>query len=310
MAFTRSILITGGTSGLGYQCALILARQNPQYLIIVASRNSQEAHIAINKATSQENTIFLPLDLSSRVKVREFASAFISSDYPPLQVLILNAGLQFPSGVQYTDEGIEKSFAVNHIGGALLFHLLFPALADNARIILVSSAVHDPTKWTMEPKYNTAEELAHPTSLANVLWTYALHQRLNNLPNKKISVVAFNPGLMFGTGLVRDYKDYYPAFVIWVYTYIMPHLVPLARLLLGSNDIMTVEKSGVNLAWLATSPDCEDVSGVYYTERMKAKSSDDSYVEAKQEDLWKWTIAYIATEAEKIEGKFEIGRKQ
>ena len=93
-----------------------------------------------------------------------FVDRYSSVSYPPIKALFLNAGLQCLGGVEYT-EGIEKTFAINHVGGALLFCLLRPHFAKDARIVLTASGVHDPAQKTGIPdaKYASAEELVHPT---------------------------------------------------------------------------------------------------------------------------------------------------
>jgi len=163
MSYTRAVLITGGTLGLGFECALDIARQCPSYLVVIASRSDTNgAAASINKALHQENTVFLPLDLSNRTKVRSFVTTWESKHYPPIQALLLNAALQFPDGLCLTEEGMESTFAVAHVGHALLFHLLFPHLADGARVVVTSSGTHDPALKSGLPDavYTTAEELA------------------------------------------------------------------------------------------------------------------------------------------------------
>jgi NAD(P)-dependent dehydrogenase (short-subunit alcohol dehydrogenase family) len=163
MSYTRTILITGGTLGLGFECALHIARQCPTYLVVIASRTDTNAAAAsVNKALHQENTVFLPLDLSNRTNVRSFVTTWESRHHLLIQALLLNAGIQFPDGLRLTDEGMESTFAVNHVGHALLFHLLFPHLADDARVVVTSSGTHDPAMKSGIPDavYTTAEELA------------------------------------------------------------------------------------------------------------------------------------------------------
>ncbi|KAI9837014.1 MAG: hypothetical protein M1819_000663 [Sarea resinae] len=316
--YSGTVLITGGTSGLGYHCALNIARQHPEYLVVLASRTDREsAATSINTSLGQENVIYLPLDLSSLAKVRSFAKEWESEDFPPIRALLLNAGLQFPDGVRKTDDGIEATFAINHVGHALLFHLLLPHLADRARVVITSSGVHDPAQKTGMPdaKYTSAEELAHPTpdsvkddgpqrysssKLANVLWTYALQRRLTSMPGKHVSVVAFDPGLMPGTGLAREYD----AVTRWVWTYLLPYIIPLLRRVVLANT-NTPQESGANLARLAVSPEVEGVSGVYYEGSKDIKTSDESYEKEKQDDLWKWTVKNTAINDEET-AKFEI----
>ena len=142
---TGTVLVTGGTLGLGYHAALQIAQQRPEYQIVVASRkDSDTSAAAINKATGRNNAIYLPLDLSSLANVRKFAEDYSKKDYPPIRALLLNAGLQIISGISYTEDGFESTFGINHVGHALLFYLLRPQLAPDARIVITASGVHDP----------------------------------------------------------------------------------------------------------------------------------------------------------------------
>lgn len=322
---TRTILITGGTSGLGYDCALQLARQRPEYLILIASRSDPTSAAAtINKLTGQTNVSYLPLDLSSLANVRAFAADYSAKSYPPIQSLVLNAGLQLLGKPKMTVDDIETTFAVNHVGHALLFYLLRPHLADNARIIITASGTHDPAQKIAIPDaiYNSAEELAHPTpeaakydgrqrystsKLCNILWTYALHRRLtesnsnsnSNSNSKTWTVTAFDPGLMPGTGLARDA----PAALFWIWINILPFFIPLLRRFLPNTH--TSVESGFALARLAVSDDVEGQSGVYYEGLKMIKSSADSYVVEKQDDLWRWTVNFVAGEKKGEVEEFE-----
>ncbi|KAI1409898.1 NAD(P)-binding protein [Hypoxylon sp. FL1857] len=318
MAHTRSVIITGGTVGLGYYVALEIAKAHPDYLIVVSSRTDREhAAETINKTLGQSNTIFIPLDLSNLQKVRTYAEDWASKDYPPIQILALNAGLQFPGSMVKTVDGLEASFAINHVGHALLFHLLCPHLATGARVVLTSSGVHDPDQATggmPKPKYISAEDLAHPTisannpgrqrycesKLANMLWTYALDKRLKQrVPERGITVNAFDPGLMPGTGLAREAG----ALARFLWIYIFPRIIPLLRLVLSGN-VHHPRESGISLARLALGIDAEGESGKYFEGRKQIKSSKDSYDEAKQDDLWQWTVNYLAKSDEERE-RFE-----
>jgi NAD(P)-dependent dehydrogenase (short-subunit alcohol dehydrogenase family) len=315
---SSTILITGGTSGLGYECALHLARQKPDYVIVIASRsNNDDVAGSINKTLHQTNVTYLPLDLSSLTKVREFAASYSTKSFPPIAALVMNAGLQFPSGVSYSVDGIEKTFAINHVGHALLFYLLRPHLASNARIVIIASGTHDPAVKTGVPdaKYTTAEELAHPTlesaknkgrqryatsKLCNVMWMYSLHNHLIKAASgKKWTVTAIDPGLMPGTGLARDAG----APVRFVFTKVLPHLIWLLRLLFSPN-VHSPQESGMALARLAVGEDVEGVSGKYFEGMKQIRSSVESYVKEKQEDLWKWTLKFVAMDDEEVR-KFE-----
>jgi NAD(P)-dependent dehydrogenase (short-subunit alcohol dehydrogenase family) len=305
--FHQTILITGATSGLGYQCALAVARQCPDGQVIMAARSDPNACAAsINRQLGQRNVAFRPLDLSSLANIRQFSSEWDSSSFPPIQALVMNAALQFPGDVGYTVDGFEKTFGISHIGHALLFHLLRPHLADTARIVIVSSGTHDPAQTTGMPAavYNSAEELAHPTpetsknkgrqrytstKLANVLYCYALHGRFMAIAresDKKTdwTVSAFDPGLMPGTGLAREAT----AVSRFLWLHVLPVMLPVLRRLLTPN-IHSPKESGEALARLAVGEDLEGLSGVYYQGEEQIKSSAASYDKSSQEDLWLWT---------------------
>lgn len=304
MAWERSVIVTGGTANLGYYAALNIAKAHPNYLVVLSSRSDKDhAADAINTALGQENTIFAALDLASLADVRRYAADWTSQSRPPMQSLVLNAGLQFPGPLTKTGDGIESTFAVNHVGHALLFHLLRPHLADDARIVVTASGTHDPAQKTGLPDaiYTTAENLAHPpeamvqvagrqryasSKLANVLWSYALHRRLSG---RGMTVNAFDPGLMPGTGLAREANG----IVRFLWLHVLPRAMPLLRLVVSPN-IHSPADSGAALARLAVGTDVAGQSGKYFEGLKEIESSKDSHVEEKQEDLWRWTVNYLA----------------
>ncbi|KAK9420939.1 hypothetical protein SUNI508_01030 [Seiridium unicorne] len=320
MAPTRTVIVTGGTANLGFHAALGIAKQHPEYSIILCSRtDKQHAAEAMNKALGRKCVTFVPLDLADNDSIRRFAEDWASKSHAPIQALLLNAGLQFPAEMQKNAAGIESTFAINHVGHALLFHLLCPYLAQDARVVITSSGTHDPAMKSGLPDayYNTAEDLAHPppafannpkgrqryatSKLCNVLWTYALAKRLKErVPERGITVTAFDPGLMPGTGLAREATGVEQ----FLWNRVMPCIFPILRIAVTQNT-HTPEESGANLARLAVSADVYGVSGEYYEGPKAIPSSKDSYDEEKQDDLWQWTIEYLAHGDEALRAKFE-----
>lgn len=123
-----SILITGGTAGLGFHCATALARQYPDHHIVVASRSdNQDASGTINRSTGQTNVHYMRLDLSSLTQIRLFVKNWTEANKPPITHLLFNAGLQFAHEASYTEDGYEKTFAISHLGHALPLLLSYPA---------------------------------------------------------------------------------------------------------------------------------------------------------------------------------------
>jgi NAD(P)-dependent dehydrogenase (short-subunit alcohol dehydrogenase family) len=320
--FQHSVLVTGGTSGLGYQCALEIARQRPNYKVIIAARSdTNKAADAINNALGQNNTQFMPLELSSLAKIRSFVSQWQANQFPPIQSLVFNAALQFPEGIHYSDDGFEKTFAIGHLGHALILALLHRELADQARIVIVSSGTHDPAQKSGLPDayFVSAEQLAHPpqkliqgsgrqhysnTKLANIMYTYSLHRRLQDLNaryNKQWTVNSFDPGLMPGTGLARRAGP----LLRFVWHHVFPRITWLLHLVFSPN-VHTTNESGQSLARLAIDDAVLGKSGLYFEGRKEIKSSTESYDEKKQEELWQWTINTLAkTDEERVSFKLD-----
>jgi hypothetical protein len=97
MAFKSSVLITGGTSGLGYYCAKAIARQHPECQIVIASRTDPtSAAASINASLGQKNTSYLPLDLASLAQVRSFVKVWESQKFPPIRTLLLSMSYSIP----------------------------------------------------------------------------------------------------------------------------------------------------------------------------------------------------------------------
>ncbi|KAF2868900.1 dehydrogenase/reductase [Massariosphaeria phaeospora] len=306
--YNTSILVTGGTQGMGFRCSLAIAKQCPDVQVFIASRTDpDDAASAINKTLKQSNVRYLPLDLGSLAKVRDFAASWKAGNYPPIQTLLLNAGVHIMGGVQYSEDGLEKNFAINHVGHALLFHLLLPCLTPDARIVVTASGVHDPAeKWMSDPHWTNAEEMAHPgparvssiagsdryaaTKLANILWAKALARHLSKAASGKL-VVIMDPGFMPGTGLFRNA----PAPFRFAAKKIMPKAMPLLRATYHENT-HTPEESGQALAWLSTTNEVKGQNGGYFEGKRVKASSPVSMEEAKQEDLWKWTVEFLCVD--------------
>ncbi len=300
-------LVTGGNSGIGYECVRALAMDGAR--ILVASRDreaSEEAADRISEESGCEPIEALALDLGSLASVRQFAKEIEARDLP-IQTLICNAGLQM-NGLRMTPDGFETTFAVNHLGHFLLVNLLMRRLIANApsRVVVVASGVHDPELFTGMPKpdVKSVEALAATggsgpekfngrvayvnSKLCNVWFTYELIRRLRahglgQAPQAPLSVNAFEPGLVPGSGLARDY----PPVARWIWDRLGPPIGRIAsRLVAGIN---TAQHSGAALARVARDPALENTSGKYFPSHTKfreGRSSKLSYDEARAAELW------------------------
>jgi NAD(P)-dependent dehydrogenase (short-subunit alcohol dehydrogenase family) len=294
MAATRTFIVTGGNTGLGFHCAAFLSLDR-ESLIVIACRDVNSGEAAAQKLRRSGGRIaVLPLDLASQASVRAFADAFGKLAPPPLAGLVCNAGLQNIGAATRSAEGFETTFAVNHLGHYLLARLLAPAMAAGARIIFVSSGTHDPAQKSglPDPRYESAQGVAHDfepgadagrrryatSKLCNVLCTNEFARRLAAAPDPRlqsIRVNAFDPGLMPGTGLARTY----PAVLRFAWNYVLPVATLFMR------NVNRAAKSGQRLALLASGPQGA-VTGKYFSEGREIRSSELSYDAAKALDLW------------------------
>jgi NAD(P)-dependent dehydrogenase (short-subunit alcohol dehydrogenase family) len=289
MTTTRTVIVTGANAGLGLECARNLLARDGSWHVVLAVRNPELGAAAISELGAPDRCSVIRVDLASLASVRDFVAAFAAAGLPPLHAIVCNAGLQVLD-TKHTVDGVEMTFGVNHLGHFALVTGLLDQLVGPARIVVVASGTHDPAKFTgmPHPEYSTAEQLAHPAAdapvngrrryttskLCNVLFAYELDRRLGKGANG-ITVTAFDPGLMPGSGLARDYS---PAQrVVWSV------VGPLLRLLPNVNSTRT---SGTRLAALAVDPAFEGVTGRYYEGAKEIRSSADSYDEAKASDLW------------------------
>ena len=305
------VLVTGGNSGIGFECARELAREG--WHPIIASRNrdaSAQAVRRIVRESGEGSASELGLDLGSLASVRELAQEIEARDVP-LKALVCNAGLQVHRGPQLSADGYELTFAVNHLGHFLLVNLLLARLLRNApsRIVVVASGVHDPKLRTGMPKPAVADvatlaatggpragefdgRLAYVNSkLCNLWFTYELVRRIEAAhladDGHPLSVNAFEPGLVPGSGLAREY----PAALRFVWDRILPGLARLLTPVVAG--INPADKAGAALARVTLDPALERVSGKYFPSHSRwraAPSSDASYDLDPARALWQESV--------------------
>ncbi|MDT0678488.1 SDR family NAD(P)-dependent oxidoreductase [Autumnicola musiva] len=300
----NSIVITGATSGIGFECALRMAEIAKNEQIIIPARNVKAGKKVIEKIkdkTRHKNLISLELDLASLQSIRQFSEKLSREKNLSISILINNAGVQNIGKTQYTTDGFEQTFGVNHLGAFALTIQLLPFMKNDGHITFTSSETHDPAlKTPIEPPiYTSTQELAFPketsekqnivgqrrystSKLCNIMTTYELQARLK-LTN--IRVNAYDPGLTPGTGLARTYTP--------VMRFLWNNVFPI--LTLFKSNVHTPAQAGKNLANLAYSEKYKDLKGIYFSDGKVVKTSVDSYNRRFQKDLWNGSLELTKT---------------
>ena len=293
----KTVIITGGNSGLGFECAKAIAHAHQGWHIVLACRSNEKGMQAVDTITSEtdnKDVSMLQLDLSSLESVRNFVSEYQMKRYPSLKGLICNAGLLVPEGTQYTKEGFELTFGVNHLGHFLLTNLLLNQFIEPGRIIVVSSNTHNPEVREgrmARATYLGAKKLADPdadkelsgrqryttSKLCNLLFAYELDRRLRK-EKMNITVNAFDPGFCPGTNLMgRSHSLRRTILGSWFGRKLFERIGVVSS---------TPKKSGKAMGRLLLDSQLEKVSGKYFQILEEISSSQESYNQEKAKELW------------------------
>lgn len=266
----KRIIVTGATSGIGLEIVNALAEQ--QHEIILISRNPQKLSDTVSGLSRNYwSASFTPIqaDLSSMQDIIR-AVQQIKERYTTIDVLINNAG-----GVIHdykkTADGLEYSFAFNHLSYFLLTGQLLPLLANSAdpRIVVVSSEAHRGRKFHFDAVYERQPYIPMQaygeSKLGNLYFTYQLAEKL---AGTAITVNALHPGIVRlpDTGTVPWYRK-------------------LLRLLLRRNRVTPAEAAQTPV-FLATSDEVQGVNGAYFIKKIPVMSSRESLKEEPAKRLW------------------------
>lgn len=263
-------LVTGATNGIGKVTALELARRGATVVLAGRSAAKTDAVVAEIKARSGNDHVEgLVADLSTQAGVRALADAF-KARYNRLDVLVNNAGAIFNERRESAD-GIEMTFALNHLSYFLLTHLLLDVLKASApaRIVNVSSNAHMGSGINfddLEFKRGYMNFRAYAQSkLANILFTTELARRLQGTG---VTANALHPGFV-SSGFGRNDGS----------------LMNIGMMLMRPFQI-SPEKGAETTLYLATSPEVEGVTGGYFSKRKPARTSSAARDQAAAERLW------------------------
>jgi NAD(P)-dependent dehydrogenase (short-subunit alcohol dehydrogenase family) len=265
-----TILITGANSGIGRAAATGLAALGAKLVLVCRDPGRGEAaRQAIVAASGNEAVDLQIADLAVQADVRRLA-ATIRSSYARLDVLINNAGVINGSRT-LTPDGLESTFALNHLAYFLLTHELMDLLKASApaRIINVSSMGHKLGTIAFddlqaERGYESLRAY-NQSKLANLLFTYELDRRL---VGSGITVNAVHPG-----GVATNFASGNATAFGWVVKLVRPFL-------------RSPEKGAETVVYLAAAPEVAGTSGKYFVDCRPRPSSRESQDLAVAQRLW------------------------
>jgi len=266
----RTVLVTGGSGGIGRATALGLARMGADLAICGRDRGRTEGAAGEIRAGGGGQVEVFVADLSSQSQVRRLAEEVLQR-LSRIDVLVNNVG-GFWDTRHVTADGLERTFALNHLASFLLTNLLLDRLAQSApaRVVTVSSNAHaqgriDFDDLQGERSYSGARVYSQ-SKLANVLFTYELARRLQA---SAVTANALHPGLVRTSFGAEDPGG------------VQRRLVPLMR------PFMKAPAQGAATSiHLASAPDLEQVTGRYFANRKPKRSSKASYDQAAAARLW------------------------
>lgn len=270
-------MVTGATAGIGEVTAQALAQQGTT--VIVVGRNTTRCADTVSRireASGNTNVAYLVADLSVQQDIHRLSEEFQSS-YLRLDVLVNNVGGIFTSRRE-TADGLEMTFALNHLAPFLLTNLLLDRLkaSQAARVVNVSALAHEWGKLDFDDlqrkksyKYQGWSAYAQ-AKLANIMFTYEMARRL---AGTKVSINALHPGIIatnFGAEIGGELLG----------KLVRPIFNRLA---------LTPQQGTQTSLYLATSPEVQGVSGKYFSKQKAVSSSKASYDEAATRRLWQLT---------------------
>jgi NAD(P)-dependent dehydrogenase (short-subunit alcohol dehydrogenase family) len=277
----RVCVVTGVTQGIGKVTALELARRGADMILVARNREKGEAVVAEIAEKAGRKPELRIADLSLLAEVRRLADE-LRRDHDRLHVLVNNAGAMHTSR-KLTSEGLEMTFAVNHLSYFLLARELLPLLEAGgtperkARIVNVASRAHRNARLDLDD-LQAEKGYGHPlqqyanSKLMNILFTYELARRLEGT---NVTANCLHPGVV-ATGFGHNDRG----LLDWA-------------IKIASPFFLSAEKGAETSIYLAASPEVEGVSGKYFDKKKPARSRRASYDEATQKRLWQITEELI-----------------
>lgn len=269
----RVCIVTGGTSGIGRAAAIALADLGAE--VVAVGRNIRAGSAIARKSRRSGRIDFLRTDLASFVEIRSSAAA-LRARYGKIDVLVNNAGARFDA-YQTSGDGIEKTFALNHLGHFLLTALLLDRIvaSPEGRIITVGSGAHHAAPggdWLLSRENYNRKTAYAASKLANIMFAYELARRLHGTT---VTSNAVDPGgvatnLGRNNGLLRWFS----------------HLAYHAR----RAELKSPRRAARTVTHLASSDALRGITGRYFDETGEIRSSAISHDTDRASQLWTLSV--------------------
>ena len=287
----RRVLVTGANSGIGLEACVQLAQMGADVTMVARDRAKAEAaradvetraRRALGASASRQvrPPDVLLCDMASQSSIRALADE-VRRTHARLDILINNAGSVSPTR-ELTSDGIERTFAVNHLGYFLLTNLLLDLIVRSApaRIVNVSSVGHRAGTMNFDDLYFDTEpyfimKAYGRSKLANVLFTRELARRLHG---RGVTVNCLHPGAVSTN--------------IWSHAmwWVRP-LFAVAKLFM-----LTPQQGGERIVYLATSPEVEGKTGGYYEANRRVAPSPLAQDDDLAAQLWSVSATLVGLE--------------
>jgi NAD(P)-dependent dehydrogenase (short-subunit alcohol dehydrogenase family) len=271
----KTVVVTGGNSGIGYETAAALGAMGAR--VLITARNQSRGENAVKELTervgAQGSIELVVFDLGDFSSVRKGAAEILER-CPKLDVLVNNAGLILTDRTETVD-GLEATLAINHLGPFLLTNLLLDRLIETApaRIVNVASTAHNQARKGMpfDDLQSTAKyapmRVYGESKLANILFTTELAKRLEG---KGVTANSLHPGTVrTGYGADGDTKG----------------LLAIG-IKIGGPLFMSPAKGARTSVYLASSPEAADISGKYFAKCKVKTPKRQALDEAAAARLW------------------------
>ena len=289
-------LITGGTNGIGFYTAQEIAKE--KNTVIITGKDLIKGNKILNKiknSTDNDDVHYVNGDLSSQDEIKNIVKV-IKRKFSKIDVLINNVGTAYLKRAESVD-GIEKTFATNHLSYFLITGLLLPLLlnSNKSRIINVSSSIHkkcthiDFNDIEMKKSYNVFKAY-YQSKLCNILFTYLLS---NKLKSTGITVNCLNPGYINTGFSYVDNRSSIISYIDKTFKIITHKIYKFSinifknkKLLTSNINRLSPLEGAKTSIFLATDDSLDGKTGKYYYKCESLLSSEISYDYSKQIKLW------------------------